>query len=232
MAFKFAASALAWRFFERLVRSVKDLLKKVLQKNKLNYEEMQTVLFEIELLLNNRPLTYVYSTDLESCLTPNHLLFGRRLELSSSQKSPISIESFDLTKHTSNVNKIIDHFWNRWRREYVVNLRESHKIFYRNKHQPEPSVNDIVLVYEEHLPRSMWRLGRILELIKGHDDRVRGAIVRSQNNSDLRRPVNKLYPIETMQMNDDGVQKDDMLNENKRHRNARIVGEIKRKFAV
>ena len=136
MAFKFAASALAWRFFERLVRSVKDLLKKVLQKNKLNYEEMQTVLFEIELLLNNRPLTYVYSTDLESCLTPNHLLFGRRLELSSSQKSPISIESFDLTKHTSNVNKIIDHFWNRWRREYVVNLRESHKIFYRNKHQP------------------------------------------------------------------------------------------------
>ena len=115
----------------------------------------------------------------------------------------------------------------------LSNLRESHKIFYRNERQPEPSVNDIVLVYEEHLPRSMWRLGRISELIKGHDDRVRGAIVRTQNNSDLRRPVNKLYPIETMQMNDGDARKDDStLTEKKEHRNARVLGEIKRKFVV
>ena len=78
----------------------------------------------------------------------------------------------------------------------VVNLREWHKIFYQNKRQPEPLL--MILYSFKHLPRSMWRLGRILELINGHDDRVRGAIVRTQNNSDLRRPINRLYPMETI----------------------------------
>ena len=44
-------------FFERLVKSVKDLLIKNLKGSRLSYEEMQTVLFECEAILNNRPLT-------------------------------------------------------------------------------------------------------------------------------------------------------------------------------
>ena len=73
-------------FFERLVRSVKNLLKKELKNYRLSYEEMGTVLCEIEQILNNRPLTYVYTNDLESCLTPNHLLFGRNLLLQSNNQ--------------------------------------------------------------------------------------------------------------------------------------------------
>ena len=38
-------------FFERLVRSVEDLLKKDLQNNKLTYEEMQAVLLEVEMII-------------------------------------------------------------------------------------------------------------------------------------------------------------------------------------
>ena len=41
--------------------------------------------------------------------------------------------------------------------------------------------------------------------------------MRTQNNSDLTRPINKLYPIEEMQVNDDDIPKDDILNENKRY---------------
>ena len=44
-----------------------------------HFEEMQTVLFEGELIISNAPLTYVYTNTLETCLTPNHLLFGRKL---------------------------------------------------------------------------------------------------------------------------------------------------------
>ena len=44
-----------------------------------HFEEIETVLFEGELIISNALLTYVYPNTLETCLTPNHLLFGRQL---------------------------------------------------------------------------------------------------------------------------------------------------------
>ena len=41
-----------------------------------HFEELQTVLFEVELIINNAPLTYLYPNIIETCLTSNHLLFG------------------------------------------------------------------------------------------------------------------------------------------------------------
>ena len=43
-------------FFERMIESVKLCLKKVLFNARLNYEELLTVLKEIENIINNRPL--------------------------------------------------------------------------------------------------------------------------------------------------------------------------------
>ena len=66
-------------FFERLIKSTNTLLRKQLEKSRLNYEELQTVLCEVETIRNNRPLTYYYSDNTELCLTPDHLLFGRTI---------------------------------------------------------------------------------------------------------------------------------------------------------
>ena len=66
-------------FFERLVKSTKRCLKKIIGTTKLSYEELQTVLVEVEAILNSWPLTDVSSEDLEEPLTPSHLLTGRRL---------------------------------------------------------------------------------------------------------------------------------------------------------
>ena len=44
-----------------------------------HFEEIETVLFEGELIISNALLTYVYPNTLETCLTPNHFLFGRQL---------------------------------------------------------------------------------------------------------------------------------------------------------
>ncbi|KAL5490750.1 hypothetical protein EMCRGX_G015929, partial [Ephydatia muelleri] len=65
-------------FFERLVKSTKRCLKKTIGTTKLSYEELHTVLVEVEAILNSRPLTYVSSEDLEEPLTPSHLLTGHR----------------------------------------------------------------------------------------------------------------------------------------------------------
>ena len=46
--------------FERLVRSTKRCLKKVLSNSRLTYGEMLTVLSEIKVILNNAHLTFLY----------------------------------------------------------------------------------------------------------------------------------------------------------------------------
>ena len=61
-----------------MVRCVKRL-KKILKNAKLTYEELLTVVVEIECLLNSRPLTDVSSEDRVELLTSSHLLTGRRL---------------------------------------------------------------------------------------------------------------------------------------------------------
>ena len=50
-------------------------------------KEPQTILLEVELIINNASLTYVYPNTIETCLTPNHLLFGRQLLFSPNATS-------------------------------------------------------------------------------------------------------------------------------------------------
>ncbi|GFY52191.1 integrase catalytic domain-containing protein [Trichonephila inaurata madagascariensis] len=66
-------------FYERLERSVKESLHKILGKALLSFEEMTTILTEIEAVLNPRPLNYVHEeNDEPRPLTPRHFLnFGQ-----------------------------------------------------------------------------------------------------------------------------------------------------------
>ncbi|GFU83075.1 integrase catalytic domain-containing protein [Trichonephila clavipes] len=66
-------------FYERLARSVKEIMHKILGKALLSCEEMTTILTEIEAVLNLRPLSYVYEeNDEPRHLTPVHFLnFGQ-----------------------------------------------------------------------------------------------------------------------------------------------------------
>ena len=78
---KFILQASPWwgGFWERLVQSVKRCLRKTLGKSKLNYEELYTVIVEIESVLNSRPLCYIYDDEIDDVITPSHLMHGRRI---------------------------------------------------------------------------------------------------------------------------------------------------------
>jgi len=65
--------------FEKLVKSVKRCLKKTISGARLTYEELLTVIIEVEMILNCRPLSYISSEDSEEPLTPSHLLCGHRI---------------------------------------------------------------------------------------------------------------------------------------------------------
>ena len=75
-------------FCERLVRSVKMSLKKILGKSSLSSEELETVLLKIESVINGRPLAYLSEDDLGDALTPNHFIYGRNIRTKSNVVSP------------------------------------------------------------------------------------------------------------------------------------------------
>ena len=75
---------------------------------------------ELELIINYAPLTYVYPNTIETCLlTPNHLLFGRQLLYSSNTTSTVVRNLTVFSSTTDKINRISNHFWDRWIYEYV-----------------------------------------------------------------------------------------------------------------
>ena len=191
-------------FWERLVQSTKRCLRKTLGKSKLNYEELLTVIIEIEGVLNSRPLCHTYDESIDEVITPSHLMFGRRL-LSvfhdDLQPENVDFSPATLTNRTKHINKLLSNFWNTWSKEYLIGLREFHKDHNRIPER-QISLGEVVLV-EDKLPRNRWKMAVVTELYKGKDNYVRGCKLRTLTRntsriSYLNRPVNKLYPLEIL----------------------------------
>ena len=88
---------------------------------------------------------------------------------------------------------IIQHFWNRWKKEYLISLRETHNV--KNGTTKERiKVGDVVIVHDD-VPRLKWQLAVVKELQRGQDNAVRSAIIRTANGV-TSIPIVKLYPLE------------------------------------
>ena len=66
--------------YERLIKSGKRCLKKILGNASVTQDELYTLIIEIEGTLNNRPLTYLSAEKFDKALTPSRLICGRRVE--------------------------------------------------------------------------------------------------------------------------------------------------------
>ena len=64
------------------------------------------------MVINNRPLTFIYDEPAEEVLAPNHLLFGTKINLENISKS-ISFNNEDLNKRTQHLHNLLEHFRNR-----------------------------------------------------------------------------------------------------------------------
>ena len=162
---KYSLTKARWygAIWERLIQSVKRCLKRVIGRETLNLIELQTVLIEIEAILNSRPLCPLYDDDFIHPLTPNHLLFGRKLEQYNSTAGDIEINFNVGKKRARYIETIIDHFWERWRGEYVSTLR-NWSAKYKRRNSLIPEIGDIVLIFEEKTPRHKWSLGTVSKL--------------------------------------------------------------------
>ena len=171
---------------------------------KLSADELLTVLLEVEMVLNSRPLTVVSAEDVEEPLTPSHLIVGRRImsdvALCPDGDEPPPSNSDDLTQRARYLKLTVDQFWQRWKREYLVSLGEMHGHYRKVSHNPSVAVVDVVVVHSYNLARGQWKLGGVEKLLTGPDGHHRAAVLRlagqGRKAKHLQRPVQRLYPVE------------------------------------
>ena len=117
---KFNVALAPWwgGFFERFVRATKRCLKKTLGTARVSYEELLSVVVEIEGI---RPLTYVDDHELQSLLTLSQWIIGRRL-LSKEDKTPSKTPPTrsELSRRAKYLTTVLSQFWRRWQKEYLT----------------------------------------------------------------------------------------------------------------
>ena len=122
-------------FWEWLIGLTKQAIRKTLGRTFISLDQLQTVMIEIESMLNDRPLTYVNS-DLQDPqpLTPSHLLYGRRIQqvphlLNDPEEltDPTFMYGTDLRNRVNKLAQLMEHFSSHWKREYLTSLREFYK---------------------------------------------------------------------------------------------------------
>ena len=126
VTWKFIVDRAPWwgGFWERMVKTVKQSLKKAIGRATLSYDELSTILIEIESIINARPLTYVYD-DIESVsypLTPSRK--GTIFSLSKSGVDRAPVPSAPRKESTRNLllrDRICQYF--RFKTSWVKGFR-------------------------------------------------------------------------------------------------------------
>lgn len=176
--------------WEATVKSVKHHLRRVTINSHFTFEELTTLLTQIEAVLNSRPLCRLHeSVDDLQVLTPGHFLIGEpMLNLPEPSYENIPENKLNIWQ---NIQKRVQGFWKSWHKDYLCTLNQRSKW---SKEGPRFVVDDIVLLKEENLPPSRWIMGRIIDVFPGKDGIIRVVKVKT-TQSELIRPVVKLVKL-------------------------------------
>jgi hypothetical protein len=178
--------------FERLIGVFKNAFRKSVGNGNLSWTELEEVVLDIEITINNRPLSYVEDDVELPILTPNSILHMNSTYIPELEDHHIPEK--DLRKRAKFLFKCKQAMWNRWTREYVRSLREQHRLTGK-KQTFHPNVGDVVIVKEDQKPRNLWRLAVVKQLVTGRDRVVR-AVKLKTGNGHLERAVQHLFPLE------------------------------------
>ena len=194
-------------FYEQSIRLVKRSLRKAIGKLFLSYEQLLTILKEVEAIINSRSLVYV-EDDISSNMTliPSHFLtLNSKIGITACD---IDNDDSDFSPNESSTDRLLitwkkglkhlDKFWKIWRDEYLISLRErtqSRLREARKRLQYPAQIGDVVLIKDD-LPRGNWRIGKITELMTSFDEQVRAARIMLASKRIISRSINLLYPTE------------------------------------
>lgn len=176
--------------WERLIRSIRRILKALLQEQLVTDETLVTFMAEVERILNDRPLVQNDDTpdDLVP-LTPSKLLL---LQPNPSLPLGIFLNGDKFNKRWRQAQWLANTFWKRWIKEYLPALQERQKwtVTQRNLKQ-----GDLVLMVDERRSRGQWPLAIVEETFPDRHGSVRQVSVRTAT-SRFVRDVRKLCLLE------------------------------------
>ncbi|XP_049879876.1 uncharacterized protein LOC126376494 [Pectinophora gossypiella] len=171
--------------WEAGVKSIKYHLKRVISDTVLTFEELYTVLVQIEGILNSRPLTAMSRDQSDmSYLTPAHFFTG----------SPITSYP-ELNLVDTKVGKLSfwkqcmqmqQNFWKQWHKQYLVTLQNRPK--WQNV-QPNLKEGMLVLLRNENASPLKWPVGRIINVFPGKDGRVRALDIKTSKGSIVKTSI-------------------------------------------
>lgn len=191
----------AW---ERLIRVVKSCLYKTVGRSKLTYFEFLTSLSNIQNAVNSRPLTYRSSECGLDVITPNSFLklhCNKNLILKDSLKDDClwdgEAPSRKCLDETLTVQmEVFENFKTLWYESYLLSLRELGRNLYQSDWVNRIRVDDIVLVKVPNRARPFWLLGHVLEIILGHDNKIRSVKLKRGDGVIAHHSIVHLYPLE------------------------------------
>jgi len=187
----------AW---ERLIKTIKGSLHKVVGRKQLKYFDFLTILSDVQNSINDRPLTYVESDVNFQPLTPNCFLKcspGSSLVLDGEAGSELQIPTRQtLVKTLESREELLQSIKSRWEDEYLLSLRESYRDLYQTEWENKIQANDVVLIAVPNKTRPFWQLGKVTELLPGKDGKVRAVKLRRADHSEGVYSICNLYPLE------------------------------------
>ena len=178
--------------WERMIGSSRRVIEGILIEHghQLDDESLMTIFSETANIVNSRPLNVQNLNDPNmEPLTANHLLTMKSKVITA--PPTLSGTSSDLyaLKRWKRVQYLANLFWSRWKREVLL-LNQSRCKW--NKVRRDFKVNDIVLVIDELVHRSHWKMARVKGVKTSDDGFVRSVNLILADRSGIDRPVQKL----------------------------------------
>ena len=179
-------------WWERICRSLKEPLRKILGRAFLTYTKMYTILTEIEATVNSRPLTFVGESIKDGqVITPAHLALGRALKTIPDIPHGKQCEA-PISERYLYRQRLTGHFWKRWQAEYLPKLTVRQK---RTNEAPPLQKGDVVLISEDNVKRNNWPMGMVTEVHEGADGLIRTVTLKTEKGK-LNRSIQKLHLLE------------------------------------
>lgn len=182
--------------WEAGVKSCKHHLRRIMGNAHLPFEELSTILTQIEAVLNSRPISPLSTDPTDPLpLTPAHFLIGR--PLTSHARDDVTSTPAQRLPRFDRMEQIRQHFWQRWSKEYISELQLRTKWKFN---KDDIKIDQIVIIKEDNMPPLKWRLGRIVKVYPGKDGVSRVAYIRTQTG-DITRAFNKICPLPVNKIN-------------------------------
>lgn len=163
--------------WERTVQAVKRILNPYLKNNYSN-EEWRTLLMVAESAINNKPLIKLLNDPDQVIVTPTKI----------ARAYSFATEGWSQTK--------------KWKKKWLQIAMGWHKLLLNeilmqkrwNKNGIIPKKGMQVLIKEKD-HRTAWKKGKIEELIKSHDNKIRNVVVQMDKGGKLTRNLTNIVPF-------------------------------------